>query len=377
MTDKVMDLQGLGLLSLYDSVAESNENLQNVENEQRYSASSRILVIDDDEMNLLIARKILERHFELCTVTSGKQGFEYLASHTVDLILLDIRMPEMDGFAFLTKIKDNPLLKDIPIICLTADDEQESEVRCFELGAIDFIRKPFIAAIMYQRISRILELGRLQKELQKEVEKKTLTLNKRSRQLNRLAIQVMKTLAGTIDAKDKYTNGHSLRVAEYSKMIAARMNMSRNEQEDIYYIGLLHDIGKIGIPDEIINKTSRLTDEEYDIIKTHPAIGSEILEKMSELPGIAVGARWHHERYDGKGYPDGLMGENIPYVARIIGVADAYDAMSSMRSYRGVLPQEHIRNEIKRCSGTQFDPNVAEIMLQIIDEDTDYTLREW
>lgn len=338
---------------------------------------SRVLVIDDDEMNLFIAKRILQNVFDVGTVKSGQEGFDYLAENVVDLILLDIRMPQMDGFTFLKLVKDNPHYKDIPVICLTADNETESEVKCFELGAVDFIRKPFVPEIMFQRTSRVLELGRLQKSLQLEVEKKTRTLNQRSQQLNRLTVQVMKTLAGTIDAKDKYTNGHSVRVAEYSKMIAARMNLSEQEQEDIYYIGLLHDIGKIGIPDEIINKTSKLTEEEYAVIKTHPVIGSEILEKMSELPVIAIGARWHHERYDGKGYPDGLVGENIPLVARIIGVADAYDAMSSKRSYRQVLPQDYIRNELQNGAGFQFDPKIARVMLQIMDEDTTYQLREW
>lgn len=366
MMDNTNDIQGLTLFSVDDNEADSEALSQ-----------SHILVIDDDEMNLFIARRILSGQFEVNTVTSGKAAFELLKSNQVDLILLDIRMPEMDGFTFMEQIKKMPDLKDIPIICLTADNEKESEVKCFELGAVDFIRKPFVPEIMFQRTTRILELSRLQKKLQNEVARKTMTLEKRSRQLNRLTIQVMKTLAGTIDAKDKYTNGHSLRVAEYSKMLAARMNMQPSEQDDIYYIGLLHDIGKIGIPDEIINKTSKLTEEEYAVIKTHPSIGSEILEKMSELPGIAIGARWHHERYDGMGYPDGLEGANIPLVARIIGVADAYDAMSSKRSYRSVLPQAHIREEIHRCAGTQFDPEIAAIMLQIMDEDTDYQLREW
>ena len=139
---------------------------------------------------------------------------------------------------------------------------------------------------------------------------------------------------------------------------------------------MLHDIGKIGIPDDIINKTTKLSDDEYATIKTHPVIGSEILKNMSELPDIMVGARWHHERYDGKGYPDGLAGEEIPLVARIIGVADAYDAMSSTRSYRGVLPQEVIRSEMQKCAGSQFDPEIAEIMIKIIDEDTEYRFRE-
>lgn len=336
----------------------------------------RLLVIDDDRMNLMIAKKILEKDYDVVCLNSGKAGFEYLEANTVDMILLDLRMPEMDGFQFLDKIKDMPLLCDIPIICLTADSDHDSEVRCFERGVVDFITKPFIADIMRRRVQRILELNRLQQELQDEVEKRTQQLNQRSRQMERLTAQVMQTLASTIDAKDKYTNGHSIRVAEYSREIARRLNMAEQNQQDIYYIGLLHDIGKIGIPDEIINKTSRLTDEEFAIIKTHPCIGADILTKMSELPDIATGARWHHERYDGKGYPDGLAGDEIPLVARIICVADSYDAMTSNRSYREVLPQSVVRGEIEKGRGTQFDPIFAEIMLQIIDEDTEYNLRE-
>ena len=141
-------------------------------------------------------------------------------------------------------------------------------------------------------------------------------------------------------------------------------------------MGLLHDIGKIGIPDRIINKDSKLTDEEFMAIRQHPAIGSDILKTIEQMPEIAVGARWHHERYDGRGYPDGLRGEMIPEPARIIGVADAYDAMTSKRSYRDVLPQEVVRGEIERGKGTQFDPYFADVMLQMIDEDIRYTMRE-
>ena len=351
-------------------------NLQNGQEEIENMKKSRILVVDDDVLNLFVAKRILSTRYVVDAVSSGEEAFRYLEENEADLILLDICMPEMDGYTFMKLIKEKQQLCDIPIICLTADDDQESEVKCFELGAVDFITKPFVDEIMFQRTSRTLELAYLQKQLRAEVEYKTRKLDKRSRQLKRMTVQVMQTLAGTIDAKDKYTNGHSLRVAEYSAMIGSKLNMSLEEVDDIYYIGLLHDIGKIGIPDEIINKASKLTEEEYTIIKTHPVIGSEILAKMSELPEIKVGARWHHERYDGKGYPDGLKGEEIPLVARIIGVADAYDAMSSTRSYRGVLPQETIRNEIQKCSGTQFDPTIAAIMLQIMEEDTEYKLKE-
>lgn len=197
-----------------------------------------------------------------------------------------------------------------------------------------------------------------------------------SRKVEEMNIQVVSTLATAIDAKDRYTNGHSTRVAEYSKMIAARAGLSRAEQDEIYMIGLLHDVGKIGVPDSVINKPSSLTKEEYEKIKEHPVIGSSILATIKDRPLLSKGARWHHERYDGNGYPDGLAGEEIPMEARIIAVADAYDAMTSKRSYRDVMSQERVRSEIANGAGSQFDPRFAEVMIQMIDEDKDYSMRE-
>lgn len=333
------------------------------------------LIVDDNEINLKIAHKFLEDKVDTVCKNSGASALEYLSESHPDIILLDLHMPEVDGFEILEKITKSEELKDIPVVCLTADNDRESELRCFQLGAQDFIVKPFIAEIMRQRVFRILELNNLQKHLKSEISKEILKSDQRRRQLELLTVQTMRALAGTIDAKDKYTNGHSARVADYSREIAKRLNMSQKEQQDIYYMGLLHDIGKIGIPDEIINKTSRLNDEEYAVIKTHPVIGSDILKKISAMPNITTGARWHHERYDGKGYPDGLKGEEIPAVARIIGVADAYDAMTSNRSYRNILPQEVVRNEILKGLGSQFDPVFGGIMLKIIDDDKDYLLR--
>ena len=191
-----------------------------------------------------------------------------------------------------------------------------------------------------------------------------------------LSVEVMEALAHTIDAKDKYTNGHSIRVAKYSRMIAEKMGLDTEACENIYYMGLLHDIGKIGVSNEIINKPARLTDEEYSIIKTHPEVGYQILFEIKSRPDLVIGAHWHHERYDGKGYPDGLSGEDIPLEARIIAVADSYDAMTSNRSYRGYLPQEKVRGEIEANIGKQFDPAAADCMLAIIDEDKEYRFHE-
>ena len=213
------------------------------------------------------------------------------------------------------------------------------------------------------------ELVHLQHNLEDEVEKKT-------RENEGLSFHVVQTLAEAIDAKDTYTNGHSGRVAKYSREIAKRAGMSQRQQNEIFMMGLLHDVGKIGVPDAVINKPGRLTDEEFALIKLHPATGARILGKIREMPGLSVGARWHHERIDGRGYPDGLKGEEIPVEARIIAVADAYDAMTSNRSYRGVMPQEKVREQVENGLGTQFDPRFGAIMLQMIDDDREYRMRE-
>lgn len=225
-------------------------------------------------------------------------------------------------------------------------------------------------------IKTLAELDDLRKNLQIEVKKQTKEAEDRREKVERLSEQIILTLAKTIDAKDTYTNGHSERVAAYSREIAKRMGMSEQEQQEIYYMGLLHDIGKIGISDEIINKPGKLTDEEYQMIKKHPEIGEEILATISELPDISVGAKYHHEKYDGTGYPGKVAGEEIPLLARIIGIADAYDAMTSRRSYRDRLPQQVVREEIEKGRGTQFAFECVDIMLQMIDEDTDYQMCE-
>ncbi len=191
-----------------------------------------------------------------------------------------------------------------------------------------------------------------------------------------LSVEVMEALAHTIDAKDEYTRGHSVRVAKYSRMLAERLGLSSTECENVYYMALLHDIGKIGVPNEIINSTSKLTDDEYEVIKTHPGVGYNILAEIKSRPDLSIGARWHHERFDGKGYPDGKKGEEIPFFARIIAVADSYDAMTSNRSYRNYLPQDKVRSEIEKNSGSQFDPAVAKCMIEIIDQDKEYTMHE-
>ena len=210
------------------------------------------------------------------------------------------------------------------------------------------------------RVRNLVDLIELQRDLHREVARKTA-------QLESLSQHVVHTLAKTIDAKDAYTNGHSERVAYYSREIARRYGYDEDRQEEIYMMGLLHDVGKIGVPDNVINKPGRLTDEEFDMIKTHPVKGAEILATVSEMPGLV---------YDGSGYPDGLKGEAIPEEARIIAVADAYDAMTSHRSYREIMPQDKVKSEIEKGIGRQFDERFARIMLGMIEEDTEYKMHE-
>lgn len=336
----------------------------------------KVLVVDDEPMMRLQAKRILQSDYTVEVAESLPNAMEILKFYRPSLIFLDIYMPEMDGFEALQKLREIDFLKDIPVIFLTAAEDSETESRVFKVGASDFIKKPYVRDVILERTKRILSLSNLQKSLKKEVDKRTSELLESQRRLKILSLQMVKTLASAIDAKDAYTNGHSVRVAKYSRELASNMGKPIEEIEKIYIVALLHDIGKIGIPDTIINKTSKLTDEEYEIIKKHPSIGADILKNVPEMPNIAVGAHWHHERYDGKGYPDGLKGPEIPEIARIIAVADAYDAMTSRRSYRNSLPQEVVRSEIEKGRGFQFDPDIADIMLRLIDEDVNYEMRD-
>ena len=330
-----------------------------------------IVVVDDDVTNLKMAGHILSKNnMRVTALKSGRVLLDYLKTNKPDLILLDIKMPGLDGFETMRILNSQMSPEDyIPVIFLTADESQESETLGLQLGAMDFIKKPFVPEVLVLRVQHTIELVRLQRNLAAEVEKKT-------QENERLSVHVVETLAEAIDAKDAYTKGHSGRVAKYAREIAKRFGYTQKQQNEIYMMGLLHDVGKIGIPDTLINKTTKLTDEEFAAIKAHPAVGANILGKITEMPKLSAGAKWHHERYDGAGYPEGLKGNNILEEARIIAVADAYDAMTSARSYRDTLSQEKVKSELIRCKGSQFDPVFADIMLQMIEEDPDYNMRE-
>ena len=331
-----------------------------------------VIVVDDDVTNLKMAGHILSKKgMRVSALKSGHALLDFLSANDApDLILLDIKMPGMDGFETLRRLRARKAGKaEIPVIFLTADDNEESEMTGLSLGAMDFIKKPFIPDVLALRVRHIIDLSHLQRDLSREVEKKT-------QENEALFLDVVSALADAIDAKDTYTNGHSGRVAAYAREIARRFGYGARKEKDIYMMGLLHDVGKIGVPDAIINKPARLTQEEFDVVRTHTVLGAKILRNINKMPGLVTGARWHHERYDGGGYPDHLAGRDIPEEARIIAVADAYDAMTSRRSYRDILPQETVRAELQNGKGTQFDPVFADIMLGMMSEDAEYKMRE-
>ena len=331
--------------------------------------SAKLLVVDDDEAVCALIQSIMEPSYDIRVCYSGAEAQEAAREFKPDLILLDIYLADGNGVTIMQEMKKDEQISDIPVLLVTGDNDDATEEDGLKRGASDYIRKPFVPEVLKQRVKRIIDLNRYQHSIENEVDRQT----SRSKRLSR---EMMLALSKTVDMKDHYTVGHSRRVAAYSAELARRMGMTASEQSAIYEIGLLHDIGKIGIHDEIIRKTTSLTDEEFAEIKKHTTKGDEILKEIKDMPGLSEGARWHHERYNGTGYPDGLKGEEIPLAARIVCIADCYDAMTSTRTYSVPKKQEDVRAEIVRCRGTWFDPEIADLMLQMIDEDEEYQMTE-
>ena len=320
-----------------------------------------VLIVDDDEFILTVASDILKGDFLICTAQSGEKALEFLKTGMPRLILLDINMPGMDGREAMRRIRQNDKWKRIPIIFLTADTKPETEQECLVLGASDFITKPFVPMVMKSRISRIMELSGLQNDLESRLDEKTGLVEK-------VTLNAILVIANTLDAKDEYTSGHSVRVAKCAEAIARKLQWEESEIQNLHSIALLHDIGKIGVPDAILNKPAKLSDEEFAVIKKHPVIGNDILKDIHMIKNVAEGALYHHERYDGSGYPFGMAGDEIPLCARIIGIADAYDAMTSNRIYRRKLSIPKVKEEFEKGRGTQFDPELTDLFLEMLEE---------
>lgn len=320
-----------------------------------------ILIVDDDRLTLSTAQNLLGDEYKVVAVNSGRQAYKYLERHIPDLILLDINMPEISGYEVMKALQADERWRKIPVIFLTADRSVETEIECFRVGAYDFISKPFEPQIMMSRIKSTIELDGYRKDLQRRLDEKT-------KEMERITIQAIMTVANTVDAKDDYTKGHSMRVAAYSEILAQRLGWSEEDIQNIYYVAMLHDVGKIGVPDAVLNKPFKLTDLEFRLIKGHTVMGAEILKDFKMFPNVSIGAKYHHERYDGKGYPEGLKGESIPLVARVIGLVDSYDAMTSNRVYRRRLNDSIVMEELEKGKGSQWDPELVDIFVALIKE---------
>lgn len=324
-----------------------------------------ILVVDDVEINRKLVRKSLSKMYNVREAGSGQEALELVSLSRPDLILLDVHMPGMSGHEVIKCLKDNPDTEDIPVIFMTADDGDDNELVGLKEGADDFVTKPCRPDILIARISRIVELNFLRKNLEAEVERQTATAEERSRRIEQISLQTIQTLAGAIDAKDTYTNGHSNRVSRYAMLIAQAMGWDNERIENLRYAALLHDIGNICIPDTILNSPKRLDEIEFAAIKKHTVRGYEILQNNIMIDGAEDVALHHHERFDGTGYPEGLAGEDISIEARIVSIADAFDAMKSRRLYRKALSDEKIREELAEGRATQFDPYLLDIFINL------------
>ena len=338
---------------------------------EEISPENWVIIADDDPEERDGMAEILN-HLD-CRVTcvsSGQEVLDLIGKNLPSLLLLDSEMPGMDGFETMRRMRRKMVPgHEVPVIFLVHDNIEEEEKKAFSLGAMECIQKPVIPEVLAARVRHTIELVQLERNVSTTVERKT-------RENGDISMQVLHTLADAIDAKNLYSSGHSARVAEYAKKIAEKAGLSLQKQDEIYLMGLLHDVGKIAVPDHIINKPDKLTDEEYELIKTHSRTGSQILKNIEGKPMLEKVARWHHERYDGTGYPDGLKGESIPEQARIVAVADAYDAMTSPRSYRPAKSQEEVRHELRAGREGQFDPRFADIMLELMEEDKNFDMRE-
>jgi putative two-component system response regulator len=325
-----------------------------------------IFVVDDSDTNLSMAEIALEDDYRVMTMPSAAKMFSLLFKVMPDLILLDIEMPEMDGFQALQKLKSSELWSDIPVIFLTARNDAEGEVLGFELGAVDFITKPFSPPVLVNRIRTHLEIDNVIRE--------------RTSQLSRLQDNLVSVLANLIESRDKDTGNHIERTSSYLRILINRIK-SRGvyaeevmewDVEKMISAARMHDLGKISITDIIMNKPGKLTEDEFSVMKTHAEEGERIINKIIEQTGegeflrnAILFAGYHHERWDGNGYPNKLKGEDIPLQGRIMAIVDAYDALVSKRPYKEALSDEEAVSIIMEKAGIYYDPKLTEVFFEV------------
>ena len=343
---------------------------------QSLNGKPRVMVVDDNIVNLTVAKKALSNVYTIIPVTSGEMALTLMKAGMPALILLDVDMPDMDGFETIKRIKDDEKTKDIPVIFLTAKNDNISEIEGFRLGAVDYITKPFSIPLLIQRVDLHIALITQKMELQSYNSNLAVMVKEKTKTIEELQHAIIYALSNLIECRDGLTGGHVARTQKYLRILVEGLAQSGLYKNEISGINLevliesaqLHDIGKIGIPDEILKKPAKLSGQEYEVIKSHPLIGEKALKGVMDMTDAqdflsyaAIIAISHHEKWDGSGYPRGLKGTEIPLAGRLMAIADVYDALVSERPYKKPYTHEKAVRIIIEDAGKHFDPTLVEI----------------
>jgi putative two-component system response regulator len=340
-----------------------------------------LLLVDDTPENLDVLVGILRRDYRLRVASTGVAALERARQEPLpDLILLDLMMPDISGFEVCEQLKKDPRTRDIPIVFVTASGEVSHEARGFEVGGVDYVTKPFSPAVVEARIRTHLqlemqrrqllsqkeELRRLNNNLEHIVLERTSELEKRSEELHDSRLEIIRRLGKAAEYRDDDTGLHILRMSHYSRLLARASGESEDFAELVLHAAPMHDIGKIGISDSVLLKPGKLDDLEWNQMKKHPEIGSEIIgnQKVDFLQAASVVAISHHEKWNGMGYPYGLAGDKIPLIARIVAVADVFDALTSRRPYKEPWSVERAKDFLEEQSGIHFDPRLVSTFME-------------
>lgn len=322
-----------------------------------------LLVVDGSKTTMRYIDSIFGGYCQTYLARTGIEAMDVVEIKPIDIIIMNRNLPDMDGFDLLEKWNKERLTDDISVVIVGDERNKQQEVEALQKGAADYITMPFVPEILKLRVDHLVELHYYRKELESEIKKQ-------KKKVSDLSFQAMITIAHTIDLKDRYGEGHSVRVALYSREIARRLGWTVEELDNLYNVALLHDIGKIAIEDSILNKMGTLTEQEYESVKRHTKVGADIVKNTTFIPGIKEGISYHHERYDGTGYV-GLKGKDIPLIARILAVADSVTAMEEDRPFRRRLSSMELEKELISNKGKQFDPDIVNVAVEMLHEGYD------
>ncbi len=350
----------------------------------------KVLIVDDVDMNRDILCAMLEDEYDVLQAANGKEALDILAKEgeNIDVMLLDILMPVMDGFGVLEEMNKTKMQEKIPVIVISGDNFSETEEKCFDYGVVDFVRKPYYKDVVLRRVRNVVELYHQKKVMEEKIEKQTMILRKQNKLLRQQAeivqkrnVEIIDILGTVVESRNLESGEHVKRVKGFTKILATWLmklypeyGLTEERVEMIAAASALHDVGKIAIPDQILLKPGRLTDEEFEYMKSHSLRGCEILNNIKGIWDDDYGqlsyeiCRHHHERYDGKGYPDQLVGEDIPIAAQIVSVADVYDALISERVYKSAYTKDEAFHMIVTGECGIFSPKLLECLRQAKDE---------